>query len=169
MVNICVGYGTTFPSGFRFQSGLATVGSSRTDMRVHCTHAPAQQPSLVSQSQRRRKKRSMSERKRSIIWTYFTAVSSNEATCDLCTKCVKYCGNTTNLTKHLKVNHIKEHDDLQRRRLEESEREGVQGNAPTPAVRMRQTSLMEALQQRSRQYPGMVKYITVPTITGIKT
>ena len=76
------------------------------------------------------KKRSMAERKRSIVWTYFTTVSSNEATCDLCRKCLRYCGNTTNLTKHLKVNHSKEHDDLQRRRLEEREREGVQGNAP---------------------------------------
>ena len=64
--------------------------------------------------------------------------------------------NSTNLNKRLKVNHTKEHDDLQRRKLEEREREGVQGTAPTPAARMRQTSVLEAL-QRGRQYPGIVK------------
>ena len=100
-------------------------------------------------------KHRMAERKRSIVWTHFTAVSLNEATCDLCSKCLRYCGNTINLNKHLKVNHTKEHDDLQRRRLEEMEREEVQGTAPKPAARMRQTSVLEAL-QRGRQYPGIV-------------
>ena len=98
----------------------------------------------------------MAERKRSIVWTHFTAVNANEATCDLCSKCIRYCGNTTNLTKHLKVNHRKEHNDMERRRVEEREREGVQGKPPTPTARMRQTSLLESL-QRGRQYPGIVK------------
>ena len=79
------------------------------------------------------------------------------------------CGNTTNPNIHLKLNHIEEHSELQRRRAEEREREeGAQGNAPTPAARTRQTSIMEAL-QRGRQYPGIwLKHITVP-ITGIYT
>lgn len=47
----------------------------------------------------------MTERKRSIIWSYFTPVNNDEASCDICQKTICHCGNTTNMTKHLKVKH----------------------------------------------------------------
>ena len=62
----------------------------------------------------------MTERKRSIIWSYFTPVNNDEASCDICQKTIRHCGNTTNMTKHLKVKHPKEHDEIQLTRAEEA-------------------------------------------------
>ena len=97
-------------------------------MRIACTHASSRLSDSQSETTEK-EKLNMAERKRSIVWTHFTAVNANEATCDLCSKCIRYCGNTTNLTKHLKVNHRKEHDDMERRRVEERER-GSAGKTP---------------------------------------
>ncbi|XP_037546644.1 6-pyruvoyl tetrahydrobiopterin synthase [Nematolebias whitei] len=59
----------------------------------------------------------MGRKKRSIVWTYFTCVNENEAKCSLCSKCIRYCGNTTNLFKHMK-NHKEESNLLKQRKRE---------------------------------------------------
>lgn len=42
----------------------------------------------------------MPERKRSVVWSYITAVNENAADCDVCRKAVHYCGSTTNVFEH---------------------------------------------------------------------
>lgn len=92
----------------------------------------------------------MGERKRSYAWSYFTSINSNDAVCDTCNKTVRYCGNTTNLIKHLHINHKTEYDDVMMRRSEEEERRG------TGAARasQRQTSLSESFRAAGRHHPG---------------
>jgi len=34
----------------------------------------------------------MAERKRSVVWSYFTTANENLANCDVCKKAVRYCG-----------------------------------------------------------------------------
>uniref|UniRef100_A0A3B3S4P9 HAT C-terminal dimerisation domain-containing protein n=1 Tax=Paramormyrops kingsleyae TaxID=1676925 RepID=A0A3B3S4P9_9TELE len=63
----------------------------------------------------------------------------------VCRKSVKYCGNTNNLYKHLKI-HKTQYTELQSRREEERE---LSERPPAP----RQSSLAESL-QRGREYPG---------------
>lgn len=62
----------------------------------------------------------MGRKKRSIVWTYFTCENENEAKCSLCSKSIRYCGNTTNLFKHMK-NHKEENSDLLKQRRQEEE------------------------------------------------
>ena len=49
----------------------------------------------------------MAERKRSAVWSYFTVSDIETATCDISRKTIRFCGNTTNLYKHLKAAHPK--------------------------------------------------------------
>ncbi|XP_013880468.1 6-pyruvoyl tetrahydrobiopterin synthase [Austrofundulus limnaeus] len=60
------------------------------------------------------------QKKRSLVWSYFTCVDENVANCNVCSKCVRYCGNTTNLFKHLR-NHNVENNELQKKRSKEAE------------------------------------------------
>lgn len=85
----------------------------------------------------------MELKKRSAVWRYFTPVNENTANCDVCKKVIRYCGNTTNLYKHLK-RHEKESLELQ------SEREEPNSDRAPPAVR--QKSLAESFQPQ--KYPG---------------
>lgn len=39
------------------------------------------------------------------VWIFFTKNDSKTATCKKCFKIVKYCGNTSNLHKHLSTRH----------------------------------------------------------------
>lgn len=91
----------------------------------------------------------MSERKRSVIWGYFTPVNTDEALCDVCKKKIRHCGNTTNLTKHLKAKHPTEHDEVQLKRAEE-----VTQPRP-PSSGSRQSSLAECFQRGHQHYPGI--------------
>lgn len=50
----------------------------------------------------------MAERKRTVEWSYFTAVNENLANCDVCRKAIRYCGNTTNIKTYEKKKKIKE-------------------------------------------------------------
>ncbi len=77
----------------------------------------------------------MADRKRSHVWNLFSSENSNNAVCNICGKTVRYCGNTTNLVKHLRSNHRAEHDVMQQR-SEEEEKAG--------AAWVRQTSLAES-------------------------
>jgi hypothetical protein len=43
--------------------------------------------------------------KKSIVWKYFVKVDCNTAKCNLCTRLVKFNGNTTNLRNHLTRSH----------------------------------------------------------------
>ncbi|KAL6472600.1 hypothetical protein MHYP_G00187880 [Metynnis hypsauchen] len=55
----------------------------------------------------------MAERKRSQVWSCFSCFSSTnsqDAVCDVCGKAVMSCGNTTNLVKHLRLNHNTEYE-----------------------------------------------------------
>ncbi|XP_036336415.1 uncharacterized protein LOC118746656 [Rhagoletis pomonella] len=40
------------------------------------------------------------------VWRYFTKSNSSEASCKMCPKKVRFCGNTSNLHKHMKVHEI---------------------------------------------------------------
>lgn len=42
---------------------------------------------------------------RSKAWSFFTKLTENTASCNLCGNVVKYSGNTSNLFKHMKTNH----------------------------------------------------------------
>lgn len=89
----------------------------------------------------------MADKKRSVVWKYFTTFNENTANCDICKKAIRYCGNTTNLHKHIKQ-HEKENNELQKQRREE-------GNPPDRPPAVRQTSLAESFElQRGKEYPG---------------
>uniref|UniRef100_A0A3B4TRY0 BED-type domain-containing protein n=1 Tax=Seriola dumerili TaxID=41447 RepID=A0A3B4TRY0_SERDU len=45
----------------------------------------------------------MAKWKRSAVWSFFTATNQTTATCNVCRKEIRYCGNTTNLHKHIKT------------------------------------------------------------------
>lgn len=45
------------------------------------------------------------QRKRSAIWNRYTLSDNHTAVCNACEKEVRYCGNTTNLTKHVQLHH----------------------------------------------------------------
>ncbi len=104
----------------------------------------------------------MTERKRSIIWSYFTPVNNDEASCDICQKTIRHCGNTTNMIKHLKVKHPKEHDEVQLRRAEE-----VTETRP-PSSGLRQSYLAESF-QRGGHYPGTNQVQVVIRLFKYKT
>ncbi|XP_051996488.1 E3 SUMO-protein ligase ZBED1-like [Xyrauchen texanus] len=72
----------------------------------------------------------MADRKRSHVWLYFSCTDSSDAMCDVCGKTVKYSGNTTNLAKHLRLNHKSEYDDIMKQRSEEE----VQDDSPRAAA-----------------------------------
>ncbi|XP_037834874.1 6-pyruvoyl tetrahydrobiopterin synthase isoform X2 [Kryptolebias marmoratus] len=80
-------------------------------------------------------------RKRSLVWSYFTCANENEASCNLCDKCIRYCGNTTNLFKHMR-NHSDENNELQEKRRKE---EASPPREPPPTARG-QTPWTELLQ-----------------------
>ncbi|XP_051982267.1 zinc finger BED domain-containing protein 4-like [Xyrauchen texanus] len=82
----------------------------------------------------------MADRKRSHVWLYFSCTDSSDAMCDVCGKTVKYSGNTTNLAKHLRLNHKSEYDDIMKRRSEEE----VQGEK-TPRAAALTRSLGEMI------------------------
>ena len=51
------------------------------------------------------------KQKRSPLWVYFTETpAKNEASCSLCNESIKTSGNTTNMSKHLKLKHAAEYD-----------------------------------------------------------
>ncbi|CAL1569599.1 unnamed protein product [Knipowitschia caucasica] len=68
-----------------------------------------------------RVRRVPSERKRSVVWRYFTRQLSGEATCDVCLKTVRSCGNTTNLVKHLRLKHKPEYESYSLQRSEQQQ------------------------------------------------
>uniref|UniRef100_A0A1A8J107 Family with sequence similarity 60, member A, like n=1 Tax=Nothobranchius kuhntae TaxID=321403 RepID=A0A1A8J107_NOTKU len=98
----------------------------------------------------------MSERKRSHVWSSFSSSDKNDAVCDICRKTVRHCGNTTNLVKHLKVNHKKEYDDFMVKRTEDERSEP----GAAAAARVKQTSLVESFGASGRHYPGKLKSYT---------
>ncbi|KAK7895421.1 hypothetical protein WMY93_020746 [Mugilogobius chulae] len=69
-----------------------------------------------------------SERKRSVVWRFFTRQSSGEATCDVCLNTVKSCGNTTNLVKHLRLKHSAEYESFTVLRSEQEREEAARGS-----------------------------------------
>ncbi len=83
------------------------------------------------------------------MWNYFTAVNENIANCEVCRKSIRYCGNTTNLHKHIKQ-HEKENSELQKKRREE---EANPSDRPPAVPALRQRSLAESF-QRGNEYPG---------------
>ncbi|XP_072310009.1 delta-aminolevulinic acid dehydratase [Eucyclogobius newberryi] len=66
-----------------------------------------------------REKKVPGERKRSLVWRYFTCQSNGEATCDVCLNTVRSCGNTTNLVKHLRFKHKIEYERFMLQRSEQ--------------------------------------------------
>ena len=51
------------------------------------------------------------KRKRNPLWAYFTETpGKNEASCSMCNESIKTSGNTTNMSKHLKLKHAAEYD-----------------------------------------------------------
>ena len=74
----------------------------------------------------------MADRKRSVVWCYFSTVDKVTARCVVCDKRVAHSSNTTNLFKHLKTTHPESHSELEKRRAAEN----VQSPAP-PALRQK--------------------------------
>ena len=66
-----------------------------------------------------------SKRPRSSVWSYFKREGEGEyAVCQVsgCRTKIKFCNNTSNLLKHLKTKHIKEHTEcLEERRANEQQ------------------------------------------------
>ncbi|KAI9541118.1 hypothetical protein NQZ68_033577 [Dissostichus eleginoides] len=81
------------------------------------------------------------------------------ANCDVCKKAVRYCGNRTNLYKHMK-SHDRENNELQEKRKAEEGTAADRGRAP-----VRQSSLAESF-QRGKVYPGAAASPHAPTAKG---
>lgn len=96
---------------------------------------------------------STTERKRSLVWIYFTLINSNEAKRTICAKTVRYCGNTTNLTKHLRNVHPEAHDKLNEKRATQAE-EDTKKDKTTPPKQTQ--SILEVAFVRGKTYPGNV-------------
>lgn len=54
----------------------------------------------------------MAEEKHSDVWSFFSSPNGNNKVCDVCGKTARICGNTTNLVKHLRINHNTEYDEV---------------------------------------------------------
>ncbi|XP_016891108.1 uncharacterized protein LOC107989124 isoform X2 [Cynoglossus semilaevis] len=94
----------------------------------------------------------MAERKRSAVWSYFTALDKYIAICGVCEKRIRYCGNTTNLYKHIKM-HTEVNMELQtKRREEEMKKERDHQSGPGPSV-LTEGSLEEVL-HHGHQHSG---------------
>lgn len=93
----------------------------------------------------------MAERKRSHVWSYFSSTNSQDAVCDVCRKTIRSCGNTTNLVKHLRLNHTSEYEAYTTMRQTEEE---SSVSASGAAARARQTCLAESFRATGRHYPG---------------
>ena len=78
----------------------------------------------------------MAECKLSHVWSHFSSTNSQDAVCNVCGKMARSYGNTTNLVKHLRLNHNTEYEAFMMRRTEEESK--VSG----AAGRARQTSPM---------------------------
>ena len=90
----------------------------------------------------------MAARKWSHVWIYFSSSNSQDAVCDVCGKTVRSCVNTTNLVKHLRLNHNTEYSAFMMSPTEEeSTVSGVAAGAG-------QTSLAESLGAAGRHCPG---------------
>lgn len=95
-------------------------GASQTCRRLK-PGLPTQRTPWINTSHNEERHRSiqMSERKRSVIWLYFIAENETTASCIVCSRAVKYNGNTKNLYKHMK-NHAAENTELQKQRRGET-------------------------------------------------
>ncbi|KAM9426042.1 uncharacterized protein KZ484_015811 isoform 2-T2 [Pholidichthys leucotaenia] len=71
----------------------------------------------------------MAEKKRSIVWAYFTPVDKIIANCNVCKRDIRHCNNTTNMFKHM-LKHEKENSELQRRRTEHGNPTSTAGPEP---------------------------------------
>ena len=82
------------------------------------------------------------------MWRYFSSTNSQDAIYDVCGKKVRSCGSTTNLVKHLRLNHNTEYEAILMRQTEED------GTVSGAAARARQTSLVESFGAAGRHCPG---------------
>ncbi|XP_028307237.1 zinc finger BED domain-containing protein 1-like [Gouania willdenowi] len=55
------------------------------------------------------------QRKRSVVWSYFSPTTPGNAMCSICHKDVRHCNNTSNLFKHLKSTHPFTYQEAERR------------------------------------------------------
>lgn len=79
------------------------------------------------------------QRKRSVVWRYFTPDNKEQATCDVCLSTVKSCGTTTNLVKHLRLKHRAEYDQYTLQRSEQELGTAARGSQSPPAAPAEQT------------------------------
>ncbi len=93
----------------------------------------------------------MADRKRSVVWCYFSPLDKVTARCQVCDKKVSHSSNTSNLFKHLKTTHAESYSELEKRQAAVN----VQSMAP-PAVR--QKTIQESL-QKGQVYPGTDSYL----------
>ena len=93
----------------------------------------------------------MNKRPRSSVWNYFQKDDDKEyATCiigDCKTRIKQSCGNTSNLLKHLKTKHIKEHEECQKEIKIKSEK-----RKKSMAATQSQPTLTQTL-ERAHKYP----------------
>ena len=86
------------------QSLAKLVNDSANDSMCHCACANVVflRQSVVSDC----RKKMATRQKHSKAWLYFTRQNDNNATCNVCSKCISSTGgNTTNMMKHLKKQH----------------------------------------------------------------
>uniref|UniRef100_A0A674MNF8 BED-type domain-containing protein n=1 Tax=Takifugu rubripes TaxID=31033 RepID=A0A674MNF8_TAKRU len=86
----------------------------------------------------------MADKKRSVVWCYYSPIDKNTARCQVCDKHVLHSSNTSNLFKHLKCMHPESHSELERRQA------AAKAHSPAPPT-VRQKTLHESLQKSQSQ------------------
>ncbi|XP_021003179.1 E3 SUMO-protein ligase ZBED1 isoform X1 [Parasteatoda tepidariorum] len=72
--------------------------------------------------------------KRSIVWTYFTALDDKKAMCCICQKVISYCGTPTNLVYHLSRYHPVEGDVVKSKQANNIKYQYLSNKLPKPCA-----------------------------------
>ncbi|KFM63234.1 Zinc finger BED domain-containing protein 4, partial [Stegodyphus mimosarum] len=72
--------------------------------------------------------------KRSIVWTYFTALDEKKAMCCICQKVISYCGTPTNLVYHLSRYHPIEGDVVKSKQANNIKYQYLSNKLPKPCI-----------------------------------
>ncbi|GFR27038.1 zinc finger BED domain-containing protein 1 [Trichonephila clavata] len=72
--------------------------------------------------------------KRSIVWTYFTALDEKKAMCCICQKVISYCGTPTNLVYHLSRYHPIEGDVVKSKQANNIKYQYLSSKLPKPCA-----------------------------------
>ncbi|GIY60675.1 zinc finger BED domain-containing protein 1, partial [Caerostris extrusa] len=97
------------------------------------TSTPFHKPTIISIKKNSEFKRHQ-KGKRSIVWTYFTALDEKKAMCCICQKVISYCGTPTNLVYHLSRYHPIEGDVVKSKQANNIKYQYLSNKLPKPCA-----------------------------------